>query len=36
LQFQEALIRNGVATFIRKNRGNDVSGACGQLMKKSS
>ena len=36
LEFQEALIRNGVATFIRKNRGNDVSGACGQLMKKSS
>jgi 23S rRNA (adenine2503-C2)-methyltransferase len=36
LQFQEVLIRNGVATFIRKNRGNDVSGACGQLMKKSS
>jgi len=36
LRFQEVLIRNGVATFIRKNRGNDVSGACGQLMKKSS
>ena len=36
LQFQGALIRNGVATFIRKNRGNDVSGGCGQLMKKSS
>jgi 23S rRNA (adenine2503-C2)-methyltransferase len=36
LQFQEVLIRNGVATFIRKNRGTDVSGACGQLMKKSS
>jgi len=36
LQFQEVLIRNRVATFIRKNRGNDVSGACGQLMKKSS
>jgi 23S rRNA (adenine2503-C2)-methyltransferase len=36
LQFQEVLIRNGVATFIRKNRGNDVSGACGQLMTKSS
>jgi 23S rRNA (adenine2503-C2)-methyltransferase len=36
LRFQEVLIRNGVATFIRKNRGNDISGACGQLMKKSS
>jgi 23S rRNA (adenine2503-C2)-methyltransferase len=36
LQFQEVLVRNGVATFIRKNRGNDVSGACGQLMTKSS
>lgn len=36
LRFQEVLMRNGVATFIRKNRGNDVSGACGLLMKKSS
>jgi 23S rRNA (adenine2503-C2)-methyltransferase len=36
LRFQEILIRNGVVTFIRKNRGNDISGACGQLMKKSS
>jgi 23S rRNA (adenine2503-C2)-methyltransferase len=34
LRFQEILVRNGTATFIRKNRGNDVSGACGQLMKK--
>ena len=31
LQFQSILIRNGIATFIRKNRGNDVSAACGQL-----
>ena len=31
LQFQQVLIGNGIATFIRKNRGNDVSGACGQL-----
>jgi len=31
LRFQEILVRNGTATFIRKNRGNDVSGACGQL-----
>jgi len=33
LRFHEILLRNGVATFIRKNRGNDVSGACGQLKK---
>src|SRR5262245_4183295 len=32
--FQQILLHNGVATFIRKNRGNDVSGACGQLKKK--
>jgi 23S rRNA (adenine2503-C2)-methyltransferase len=31
LQFQEVLVQNGNAAFIRKNRGNDVSGACGQL-----
>jgi 23S rRNA (adenine2503-C2)-methyltransferase len=36
LRFQEILIGNGVATFIRKNRGNDVSGACGQLKQKIS
>jgi len=35
LRFQDILVRNGTATFIRKNRGNDVSGACGQLMKKT-
>jgi 23S rRNA (adenine2503-C2)-methyltransferase len=35
LRFQEILVRNGTATFIRKNRGNDVSGACGQLKKKA-
>jgi 23S rRNA (adenine2503-C2)-methyltransferase len=34
LRFQGILLRNGIATFIRKNRGNDVSGACGQLKKK--
>jgi 23S rRNA (adenine2503-C2)-methyltransferase len=33
LRFQQILLRNGIATFIRKNRGNDVSGACGQLKK---
>jgi len=31
LRFQEVLIRSGIATFVRRNRGNDVSGACGQL-----
>jgi 23S rRNA (adenine2503-C2)-methyltransferase len=31
LQFQKILMLNGIATFIRKNRGNDVSAACGQL-----
>jgi 23S rRNA (adenine2503-C2)-methyltransferase len=30
-RFQDTLVRGGTATFIRKNRGNDVSGACGQL-----
>jgi 23S rRNA (adenine2503-C2)-methyltransferase len=34
LHFQEILVRNGTAAFIRKNRGNDVSSACGQLMNK--
>jgi 23S rRNA (adenine2503-C2)-methyltransferase len=36
LAFQEVLLRNGIATFIRKNRGNDISSACGQLKKKIS
>jgi 23S rRNA (adenine2503-C2)-methyltransferase len=31
LRFQDILLRSGTATFIRKNRGSDVSGACGQL-----
>ena len=31
LRFQKILVDNGTVTFIRKNRGNDVSGACGQL-----
>ena len=31
LSFQDILVRNGTATFIRKNRGFDVSSACGQL-----
>jgi 23S rRNA (adenine2503-C2)-methyltransferase len=33
LRFQQVLIENGIATFIRRNRGGDVSGACGQLKK---
>jgi 23S rRNA (adenine2503-C2)-methyltransferase len=36
LRFQEILVRNGTATFIRKNRGNDVSSACGQLKRSGS
>lgn len=36
LRFHEILLGNGVATFIRKNRGNDISGACGQLKQKIS
>jgi len=36
LRFQEVLISKGIATFIRKNRGNDVSGACGQLKQNKS
>jgi 23S rRNA (adenine2503-C2)-methyltransferase len=31
LRFQDVLLRNGITAFIRKNRGNDVFGACGQL-----
>jgi 23S rRNA (adenine2503-C2)-methyltransferase len=34
LRFQEVLVTSGAATFIRRNRGNDVSSACGQLKKK--
>jgi len=34
LRFQEVLVRNGISSFIRKNRGNDMSSACGQLKKK--
>lgn len=35
LRFHAFLLKNGIATFVRKSRGGDVSGACGQLMKKS-
>jgi 23S rRNA (adenine2503-C2)-methyltransferase len=31
LRFQEVLVRSGIAAFVRRNRGNDISGACGQL-----
>jgi 23S rRNA (adenine2503-C2)-methyltransferase len=34
-RFQDVLLASGVATFIRKNRGNDVFAACGQLKKKA-
>jgi len=34
LRFQEILVEGGTSTFVRRNRGNDVSGACGQLKKK--
>lgn len=33
-RFQEMLTRNGVSAFVRRNRGNDISAACGQLKKK--
>ena len=34
LRFHRILLDNGVAAFVRKNRGNDISAACGQLKKK--
>jgi 23S rRNA (adenine2503-C2)-methyltransferase len=34
LRFHRILLESGITTFVRKNRGNDVSGACGQLKKK--
>ncbi len=33
LRFQDVLVGNGIATFIRKTRGFDVAAACGQLKK---
>src|SRR5437016_2423974 len=33
-QFQQVLIDNNISAFVRKNRGNDISAACGQLKKK--
>jgi 23S rRNA (adenine2503-C2)-methyltransferase len=35
LRFHALLLETGIATFVRRSRGGDVSGACGQLMKKS-
>ena len=35
LRFHAFLLEKGIATFVRRSRGGDVSGACGQLMKKS-
>jgi len=32
--FQQILIENNISAFVRKNRGNDISAACGQLKKK--
>jgi 23S rRNA (adenine2503-C2)-methyltransferase len=33
-RFQNVLISHNISAFVRKNRGNDISAACGQLMKK--
>ena len=33
-RFRATLESHGVDAFVRKNRGNDISAACGQLMKK--
>jgi 23S rRNA (adenine2503-C2)-methyltransferase len=35
LRFQDVLLGSGVNTFIRRNRGNDISAACGQLRRKA-
>jgi 23S rRNA (adenine2503-C2)-methyltransferase len=32
--FQQILIDHNIGAFVRKNRGNDISAACGQLKKK--
>jgi 23S rRNA (adenine2503-C2)-methyltransferase len=31
IQFQQVLVRSGLASFIRRPRGQDISAACGQL-----
>jgi 23S rRNA (adenine2503-C2)-methyltransferase len=33
-KFQQILIDHHISAFVRKNRGNDISAACGQLKKK--
>jgi len=33
-QFQQVLLDHHISAFVRKNRGNDISAACGQLKKK--
>jgi 23S rRNA (adenine2503-C2)-methyltransferase len=33
-RFQQILTDHNVAAYVRKNRGNDISAACGQLKKK--
>jgi 23S rRNA (adenine2503-C2)-methyltransferase len=33
-QFQAILTEHNISAFVRKNRGNDISAACGQLKKK--
>src|SRR5947209_4056957 len=33
-RFQQVLIENNISAFVRKNRGNDIFAACGQLKKK--
>jgi len=33
-QFQQVLVDHHISAFVRKNRGNDISAACGQLKKK--
>jgi 23S rRNA (adenine2503-C2)-methyltransferase len=33
-RFQQILVDNQISAFVRKNRGNDISAACGQLKKK--
>jgi len=33
-RFQQILVNHHISAFVRKNRGNDISAACGQLKKK--
>lgn len=33
-RFQNTLVSHHISAFVRRNRGNDISAACGQLMKK--